>query len=191
MNIEIKRLGPGMAEDYVHFFDVTPHDSETNGEQCYCVAWAGTDNADVDLHLCAERRKYALKYVQDGSLQGYLAYLDGEVVGWCNANDRSLCLNSGGWRWMMGDAPVAGARVKSVFCFVIKPELYRRGIATRLLERVCADAAAEGFEYVEAYPRGGFAGEMQEFMGPVAMYENLGFEKTGSVGDRLIMRKKL
>ena len=26
MNIEIRRLTPELADDYVHFFDITPHD---------------------------------------------------------------------------------------------------------------------------------------------------------------------
>ena len=45
----------------------------------------------------------------------------------------------------------ADIRIKSIFCFVIAPEMQRMGIATQLVERVCKDAAGEGFDYVEAY----------------------------------------
>ena len=30
MNIEIRRLTPDLAEDYARFFDVTPHNVNTN-----------------------------------------------------------------------------------------------------------------------------------------------------------------
>lgn len=42
MEIEIKKLTPELAEDYVHFFDVTPHNF--NECICYCVTWR-SDNS--------------------------------------------------------------------------------------------------------------------------------------------------
>lgn len=39
MGIEIRRLTPEMAEDYVSFFDVTPHNVNMGGGKCYCVTW--------------------------------------------------------------------------------------------------------------------------------------------------------
>ena len=37
MKFEIKKLTPELAEDYVHFFDVTPHDDFIDEHKCYCV----------------------------------------------------------------------------------------------------------------------------------------------------------
>ena len=36
MAISIRRLVPD-AEDYVHFFDSTPHDDNVDEHKCYCV----------------------------------------------------------------------------------------------------------------------------------------------------------
>jgi len=84
------------------------------------------------------------------------------------------------------------SKVKSVFCFVIAPDMQRKGIATRLLERVCADAADEGFDYVEAYPKKEFVSVPRDFMGPVTMYKNCGFiEIANCDDDMVVMRKKL
>ena len=44
MGIEIRRLTPEMAEDYVRFFDETPHNANTGGGKCYCVPWRRDDS---------------------------------------------------------------------------------------------------------------------------------------------------
>lgn len=38
-NIEIRKLSPELAEDYVHFFDITPHSEIPDSDdcKCYCV----------------------------------------------------------------------------------------------------------------------------------------------------------
>ena len=190
MDLEIRRLIPGLADDYLHFFDTTPHDDFTEGSKCYCVGWCGTDDASRDYSSPEKRRVIAAEYVQDGVLQGYL---DGKAVGWCNANTKADCLLCGGWRWVMADvsAADAGARVKSVFCYVIAPELQRKGVATRLLERVCHDAAGDGFNFVEAYPFKTFTDVSRDFMGPAELYRKSGFTQCGETDKRLVMRKAL
>jgi GNAT superfamily N-acetyltransferase len=57
------------------------------------------------------------------------------------------------------EEPAAGAKVKSIFCFAIAPKMKRQGIARQLLERVCQDAAQDGFDVVEAYPNKQFIDE--------------------------------
>lgn len=44
-------------------------------------------------------------------------------------------------------------KIKSVFCFVIAPEMQRQGIASQLLARVCQDAAKDGFDFVGGISR--------------------------------------
>lgn len=43
MNIEIRKLAPEHAEDYVRFFDTTPHDDCVDEHKCYCVCWCSDD----------------------------------------------------------------------------------------------------------------------------------------------------
>jgi ribosomal protein S18 acetylase RimI-like enzyme len=80
-------------------------------------------------------------------------------------------------------------KVKSVFCFVIAPEMQRKGVATRLLQRVCKDAPDEGFDYVEAYVNKTHT-EL-DFRGPLEMYKNCGFYVCAEQGDRAVVRKEL
>jgi GNAT superfamily N-acetyltransferase len=195
MAFEIRRLTPATAEEYVNFFDTTPHSDNIGEHRCYCVCWCGTDAEGEDFSTAEKRRGCALAYVQSGALQGYLAYCNGKVVGWCNANTKADCLRCYSWRHFMGDVPAGeaadGARVKSIFCFAIAPDMRRKGLAKQLLERICLDATRDGFDVVEAYPNKAFVDEAEDFMGPAALFEQSGFTVCCETEQRLVMRKRL
>ena len=155
MEIDIRPLTPDLAEDYARFFDITPHNEEEGGIKCYCVVWRSdssyTGDGDHWFPTQEERRARALQFVKDGSLQGYLAYSGGEIVGWCNATaDCQLGVEHLRSYWPIEEYHM-DVKVKSVFCFVIAPEMRRKGVATQLLERVCKDAVDDGFDFVEGY----------------------------------------
>jgi ribosomal protein S18 acetylase RimI-like enzyme len=194
MNIEIRKLSPGLAEDYVNFFDVTPHNQKWN-VKCYCVFWSNDDSESKDFSSPEKWREFAFQYVKNGSIQGYLAYYNDKVAGWCNANIKSDCLKCPGWRWLKDSIPAEESapeiKIKSVFCFVVAPEMQRRGIASRLLTRVCQDAAQDGFDFVEAYPNKEGTAESEDFVGCADMYKKSGFIVYYETEQRLIMRKPL
>jgi GNAT superfamily N-acetyltransferase len=196
MSIEIRRLTPDLVGDYVNFFDTTPHADNKNEHKCYCVWWCNDDYQGKDFTSSTEvRRDYAIQYVKGNNIQGYLAYCDGEVVGWCNANTKADCLKCYCWRRFMGfvstEESTPDMKVKSVFCFAIAPEMRRKGIARLLLERVCQDAVQDGFDSVEAYPRKVFIGEAEDFVGPAEVYRKSGFAVHCETDRQLVMRKQL
>jgi GNAT superfamily N-acetyltransferase len=195
MNIQIRRLVPDLAEDYVRFFDTTPHSDNVDDHKCYCVCWCNDDSEGKDYSSAEKRRDCALEYVKGNNIQGYLAYCDGEVVGWCNANTKSECLQCYSWRRFMGSIPTEEStpdlKVKSVFCFAIAPRMRRKGIARQLLERVVGDAAQDGFDFVEAYPNKAFSDCAEDFMGPVSLYMQSGFSVCYETQQKLVMRKSL
>ena len=82
-------------------------------------------------------------------------------------------------------------KVKSIFCFVIAPEMKRKGIATLLLERVCKDAVQEGFDFVEAYPYKESSYQSSDFGGHFEMYRKSGFHVSLEAEQGTAMRKKL
>lgn len=199
MDIEVKKLTPELADDYVRFFDTTPHATGKEEHRCYCIWWSSKDIEVEKFGTVEERRVLAKKYINDGNIQGYLAYCDGKVVGWCNANTKSDCYISFCWKMSMGavhkDAP--SVKVKSVFCFCVSPEMRGKGVAEILLGRVCEDAEKEGFDFVEAYPNKEFINTELDFMGPARLYEKLGFTVLYEIGStehnspKTITRKKL
>ena len=96
MDIEIKKLSPVLAKDYLNFFDVTPPDDFEC--KCYCVCWCSADHRiKTDFSSDEKRRELAEKYINDGVIQGYLAYFEGHVVAWRNANTKSDCLYCISW----------------------------------------------------------------------------------------------
>ena len=130
MKIEIRKLTPGLAKDYVQFFDETPHDVNIDEQKCYCVTWR-SDSSYIHgephwFPTREERRARAKEFVSTGSIQGYLAYCGDKIVGWCNANaDCQLCVNYLRSYWPIEEYR-EDVKVKSVFCFMIAPEMQRK-----------------------------------------------------------------
>ncbi|HOV70264.1 MAG TPA: GNAT family N-acetyltransferase, partial [Clostridia bacterium] len=116
-------------------------------------------------------RKYAVEFINTGIMQGYLAYTEGKVIGWCNTNDKQAYDNvnfSLPWEdWEKGK------KIKSIVCFCIAPGFRGKGVASRLLERICSDAADSRYEYIEAYPFEN--NNYHAYHGPTSMYEKHGF----------------
>jgi GNAT superfamily N-acetyltransferase len=199
MQIEIQKLMPEHAEAYARFFEETPHSEKPNEKEftCYCVWWCNDDHDVNNIeHLMKRelRREYAIQKIREGRLKGYLAFYNGKVVGWCNANAKADCLTCYCWRRFMGEVPVeepGSVRVKSVFCFLIAPEFRRKGVAKLLLNRVCEDAKTDGFDVVEAYPMKEYVNEAVDFMGPAGLFFESGFTLRGETQDRLVVRKPL
>jgi GNAT superfamily N-acetyltransferase len=195
MAIEIRKLMPEHADDYVHFFDITPHDDNVDENKCYCVCWCNDDYKSKDLSTAEKRRECAFQYVKGNNVQGYLAYRDDVVVGWCNANTKADCLKCASWQRFMDYVPLeesgADIKVKSIFCFMIAPEMKRQGIATQFLERVCKDAAEDGFDFVEAYPYKESSYQSSDFGGHFELYKKMGFYVSKETQQGLVMRKQL
>ena len=142
------------------------------------------------------QRETAADMVRKGKIRGYLAFDNGIAIGWCNANDRTNYYRVG--EFDLDHVPEDRApsdceqngQIKSIVCFEISPEYRGKGIAAQLLDRVCADARAEGYEYVEAYPSDRVQNSLA-FTGPVRLYEKAGFTEFSRIGSTIVMRKRL
>ena len=195
MNIEIKKLTPELAADYFDFFENRAF-TDDSPYRCYCQMYQMSkeqvkttlDNADgLDNGLIS--RKAAEQQIEASILRGYLAFVDGMAIGWCNANDRANfpiepCTDTHFY------AP-AEKREKAVVCFEIAPEYRGKGVATALLQRVIDDARAEGYTAVEGYPI--LRDERYEWdcTGPMRLYEKVGFIKVDEREKNIVMRKEL
>lgn len=195
MDLIIKKLSPALTEDFLGFFDCTPHNTGKDVDRCYCVGWAAASFEGRDFSDAQKRRSAAVEYINGGALKGYLAYSGERVVGWCSANTKNECLDCQYGRMYLGctrrEKDFPDEKVKSVFCFAVAPDMREKGVAGMLLERVCTDAALEGFDYVEAYPNKEFCSVLYDCMGPRALYERAGFALCYEIDPKLVMRKKL
>ena len=189
MNIEIRKLTPDLLEDYISFFETDAHLDNPHEDRCYCVCWSSADDrVGTDYSSPEKRRDLAIEYINRGMIQGYLAYEDDKIIGWCNANTRSDCLKCTSWLRFKNAVIIndkkADIKIKSIFCFTIIPDMRQKGIATQLLERVCKEAAKEGFQFVEAYPQQQFKNVFNAHGGPLELYMKSGFEIFQEVNDK-------
>lgn len=197
-NLQIQKLTPERLEDYLYFFEHVAHTDNQEWDRCYCTNYCAAHNkrvaekknfSDPDI-----RKQYAVDYIKQGLLQGYLAYANGSVVGWCNANNRNDCLHCFGWKHLIASKTIdkkTKERIKSIFCFTVAPEYRGQGIATALLEKVIDDAKKDGYEYLEAYPNKEETDMYYNYVGPVGLYSKLGFELYTKTKWRLVLRKAL
>lgn len=198
MDFEIRKLTPELLNDYLYFFENVAHTDNKEWDKCYCTNYCATHNnhitkkkkfSDPDV-----RKKYAIDYVNNGLLQGYLAYTDGKVIGWCNANSRNDCLHCFGWKNHIASKAIdkkTKEKIKSIFCFTVAPEMRGKGVATALLNHVIEDAENEGYEYIEAYPNKEETDMYYNYVGPFDLYKKLGFDIYAETKWRLILRKRL
>jgi len=195
-DVTVVKLTPSLVDDYVAFFDNTAHNASSNHDKCYCIAFCNDDvyhTGGVNWYDASDqRRAHAIQRVRDGNIQGYLAYHNGNVIGWCNANTKSDC--GAVMDYMRSyNIPVADdppeRKVKFIFCFTVAPTMQGKGVATKMLEFICQDAAAEGFDAIEAKSSRVLSSD--GFFGPLALYLKNGFTIHAEQGERLIVHKDL
>lgn len=184
MDMTIRRMNPELVDDYMDYFDNTAFTDHADWRGCYCIHFHWNDQLDAEHEQCVKHgdedfvlfnRRSSKNLVQNGIIRGYLCYVDGKAMGWCNANDKknydALQENIKPQLWE--EASVE--KVLSIVCFSVAPAMRGKGIATALLRQVCADAAAEGYSYVEAYPRTGSKDIYVNHHGPEPLYQKYGF----------------
>ncbi len=193
--LTIQALSPALSNAYFDFFE---HRAFTDNSpyRCYCQVFqmtqaqynAAYDNAAA-TDLGALSRTIAEEQIASGVLRGYLAFVDGVSIGWCNVNDKAGYPADAvyGERF---HAP-AERREKAVACFEIAPEFRGKGVATALLRRAVADAKAEGYLAIEGFPVPREERYEWEYSGPVRLYEKEGFVRVAEKAEYWVMRKEL
>ncbi|MDE5747855.1 MAG: GNAT family N-acetyltransferase [Acetatifactor sp.] len=210
MNLTIKPLTKSTIADFFDFFDNRAFSDGSPYAPCYCNCFHLTaDEVRTGISERSETlgggfeglrlalRESAEQLINEGVMHGYLAYEDDLAIGWCNANDQQNYIRVGSFdpgKRQEEDYCISSeekGKVKSLVCFEIAPGYRGKGIAKALLQRVCEDARAEGYEWIEVYPQETDAYSVLDFTGPVEMYKNTGFEEVRRWGKTIVMRKKI
>ena len=193
MEISICKLTIELLGDWLSYFDNDAFSDNDEWCGCYCMCYhwdselAKKRSWSCDKNCAKFNREQAINFIKSGRMQGYLAYIQGKVVGWCNSNDKKA-YNNVNFNFAE-EVPDNGEKIKSIVCFSVAPEYRGCGVATALLEYVCKDAKADGFDLVEAYP---FAhNENHSYHGPLSMYKNYGFEFCRQIEGCMVCRKTL
>lgn len=186
MDIEIKQLSADLLNDYLFFFDNIVFTENPHWSECYCYSFHFT--GPDDQWNKDENRSSVIRLIKENKMAGYLAFHDNKPVGWCNANDR-LNYQRLLKYYDLIDNP--DDKAGSIVCFVINPELRRKGIANKLLERVIKDYTSLGYDYLEAYPGKGELSCEKHYKGPLDLYEKHNFKITREYNDYYVVRKFL
>ena len=148
-----------------------------SGEQgCWCQAWRGLDTKAISG---GKPRTQLLREQMRGGppAPGFLAYLEGEPVGWVGVAVRTETPRLVNSRTIpaLDDLPVW-----SIGCFRIRAGYRRRGIARALLDGVVDAARRAGAPGVEAYPidpKGRRVEVGAGFVGIASMFDAAGFRR--------------
>jgi ribosomal protein S18 acetylase RimI-like enzyme len=186
MDFTIKALTPELKEDYLSFFESVEFEEHPHWANCYCYSYHFTGSAEQWIK--DKNRNCVSSMIDQGSMKGYLAYIDGQPAGWCNANNRlNYQLLTKTFDLVDPEHP----KICSIVCFLVHPDFRRRGILQLLLDRIIKDYTALGYEFVEVYPRMGKLSEEKLYRGPEHIYLRHGFEIVRSFEEYQLMRLKL
>jgi len=128
---------------------------------------------------------------------GVLAFVDGEIAGWCSIAPKST------YRALVNSRTIPhvdDAEAWSAVCFVVRPGFRRRGLMHELLSGAVEHASASGATLIEGYPvdpEGDRIDQTGAYVGTVGLFEAHGFERvlptTGKSGGkrRWLVRRDL
>jgi len=186
MNISIKALTPDLLKDYLFFFDNIIFTENPDWSRCYCFSFHFV-GSNEQWNKEANRSSVT-EYIRSNKMTGYLAYLDNNPIGWCNANIR-LNYQRLLKYYDLIDNP--SDKVCSIVCFVIYPDYRRKGIAQKLLEQICIDYAKNDYDYIEAFPGKGELSCERHYKGPLELYQKFDFKIVKELDEYYVVRKIL
>jgi GNAT superfamily N-acetyltransferase len=190
--IEVKRLSPEIADDFIAFFEGGAFNDNPHWASCYCYFNHFPYSDHWSARKAEVNRAAKLELIRTGRAHGVLAYLGGHPIGWCHAAPRAE-LAHGGYK-DMPDSAQGGVTV----CYVIDPKHRRQGVATLLLHEAVDMLRDMGMTFVEAHPLkelptgdARLSAEARSYHGTLAMYLGAGFEKVREDGDFMTVRRTL
>jgi GNAT superfamily N-acetyltransferase len=188
--LEIQPLTSERLGDFLRFFDYEAFPDNPAWASCYCQFFCVANDERWQHQSAAENRAGACERIPNRQMTGYLAYVNGEPAGWCNAGPRSsyprLDVETG-----TDGTAVEATGIGSIVCFVIAPPYRRHGLARRLLEATLDGFRAQGFAIAEGYPNREVENDGAAYRGPPALYTDAGFVPFRELERQTIMRLDL
>jgi ribosomal protein S18 acetylase RimI-like enzyme len=147
------------------------HCTANGTDWCFCAAWYVPTWTGWGDRTADENRQVREALFAHGEHDGYLLYVDGDPVSWCQVGPRDR-LEKLVRQFGLAPDPDTWA----ITCFLIAPTHRRQGLAAFLLREVLVDLRARGVKRVEAFPKRGEALDALDLWnGPEAMFRAAGF----------------
>lgn len=188
-DVSVRALAPGLAEDFLDFFDHEGFADNPAWGGCYCMAQHFDGPNEVWMKQRAADNRAAIRQrILEGTTSGALAYAEGRVIGWCNAGPRA---HRKGLLRYPGVIQGPDEGVGAIVCYVISPWYRQQGLTRRLLDGALDLMRGQSLTVAEAYPFHRDAPYGVNFLGKVEMYRAAGFEQVREAGPVRVMRKGL
>ena len=173
MPIEVRTLTPDQGEDYIRFFDeIAFRDHPEWGCGCYCCFFHATEKEAWERRTREDNRAEARQMILAGKMRGQLAYDQETPVGWCHYD---LLSNLPGaavfYPFLTTNDPESAA----IVCFTVAQGWRGQGVATALLSAALHDLRTQGVHRVEAYPVLRDESPEHNNLGPLTLYQKMGF----------------
>ena len=187
MDVIVKALEPELLDDFLNFFDNIGFVDNPDWAGCYCQFY----------HIEGSRKKWAKRtkeqnrnsskaLITSGKMKGFLAYLDGNPIGWCNANSKE------NYSYVLfEDEFNKEKKVAAIVCFLIAPSFRNKGIARLLLKKVCEYYKSKKYDYIEVYPVKDGKSDAHNYHGPYSLFLSEGFSVFKELRGIYVMRKNL
>jgi ribosomal protein S18 acetylase RimI-like enzyme len=180
-DIAVLALTSERVGDFLHFFDHEHGPAFADNPEwakCYCHYYEVPCAIDWPSLSATENRVAMRARIEVGEMEGFLAYQDGAVVGWMNAQPRPKlrhCFDR--MRIAPTELPCRDFEAAAIVCFVVAPERRRYGIAHALLAGGLTALAARGIKVVDAFPfnAGDSEASADHYHGPLSMFIAAGF----------------
>jgi GNAT superfamily N-acetyltransferase len=168
----IAPLSPERLTDFLDFFEGGAFTDNPKWSFCYCQCFH-EDHAVVRWvdRTATDNRQAACARVHAGTMQGLLAYRNGQPIGWCSAAPRTM------YRALDAE-PVPDLppeTVGAILCFLVHPDHRGTGVARQLLDAACRSLKQQGMAVVEANPRPNATSDAENHFGPLSLYLSAGF----------------
>lgn len=173
----------------------------SSGYGCYCRYWHFGGGPREWQIRCAQTpelnaAEFAERFALGGDdVRGLVALAPaGEIVGWLKLAPASTVQKVYDQRLYKGLPCFAGDRsgVFTIACVQVREGWRRRGVARALMQRAVDVARAWGARSIEAFPRrDADMSDASLMMGPLTVFEELGFEVVRDFTPYPVLRKEL
>jgi len=173
MGIEVVPAA-GRWDDFASF--MVPRKTAAGG--CVCMGYRNSSLPTPD------RIDYMRGLCESDPGPGVLAYVDGEVAGWCSIAPKST------YRALVNSRTIPhldDGDAWSAVCFVVRPAFRRRGLMHELLDGAVAHAGEKGALLIEGYPvdpGGGRVDLVSGYVGTTGLFEAHGFRRVAPTTGR-------
>ena len=179
-------LGPDHLQNYFAFFEKVRFPDHPDWAGCYCYSFHFT--GPVEDWVPEKNREAVERLVAKGGMTGYVVYLENEIVGWCNVNDRDSYQRL---QTHYAIPPGENLKIASIVCFLVHQEHRGKGLTRRILAQIEEEYRAREYHFLEAYPRMGKRSCEEHYPGPLDLYQKSGFIMVSEHEGYQVVRKSL